>query len=86
MLRRWKSFVPPRLARSPSTPQLSFSLLNHECNPHCPPQIFMFSSAFAVAAPIILPCAWFFFLTGFFAYRYSLLYIYERSYESGACV
>ncbi|KAG2454279.1 hypothetical protein HYH02_001310 [Chlamydomonas schloesseri] len=46
-------------------------------------QMFMFSSAFAVVAPIILPCAWFFFLTGFFAYRYSLLYIYERSYESG---
>eukprot|EP00198_Chlamydomonas_reinhardtii_P010247 XP_001699584.1 ERD4-related membrane protein [Chlamydomonas reinhardtii] len=47
-------------------------------------QIFMFSSAFAVAAPIILPCAWFFFLTGFFAYRYSLLYIYERSYDNEA--
>ncbi|KAG2426751.1 hypothetical protein HXX76_012808 [Chlamydomonas incerta] len=46
-------------------------------------QIFMFSSAFAVVSPIILPCAWMFFLTGFFAYRYSLLYIYERSYESG---
>ncbi|GLC40254.1 hypothetical protein PLESTM_001022900 [Pleodorina starrii] len=46
-------------------------------------QVFMFGCAFAVVAPIILPCCCLFFLTGFFAYRYSILYVYERSYESG---
>ncbi|GIL63887.1 hypothetical protein Vafri_17901 [Volvox africanus] len=46
-------------------------------------QVFMFGCAFAVVAPIILPCCWLFFLTGFFSYRYAILYVYERSYESG---
>ncbi len=44
----------------------------------------MFGFAFAVVSPIILPVAWFFFLTAFLTYRYALLYVYERSYESGA--
>lgn len=43
----------------------------------------MFGCGFAVVAPIILPCCWLFFLTGFVTYRYSLLYTYQRSYESG---
>ncbi|EFJ41164.1 hypothetical protein VOLCADRAFT_98840 [Volvox carteri f. nagariensis] len=45
--------------------------------------VFMFGCAFAVVAPVILPCCWLFFMTGFVAYRYSVLYVYERSYESG---
>lgn len=44
----------------------------------------MFGFAFAVVSPVILPVAWFFFLTAFLTYRYALLYVYERSYESGA--
>ncbi|KAG2489468.1 hypothetical protein HYH03_012104 [Edaphochlamys debaryana] len=46
-------------------------------------QVMMFGFAFAIVSPLILPCCWFFFLTGFFAYRYCMLYTYERSYESG---
>ncbi|KAG2489475.1 hypothetical protein HYH03_012111 [Edaphochlamys debaryana] len=46
-------------------------------------QVFMFGFAFAVVSPLILPCCWFFFLTGFFAYRYCILYVFERGYESG---
>ncbi|KAG2489474.1 hypothetical protein HYH03_012110 [Edaphochlamys debaryana] len=46
-------------------------------------QVFMFGFAFAVVAPLILPCCCFFFLTGYFAYRYCILYVFERGYESG---
>ncbi|KAG2489473.1 hypothetical protein HYH03_012109 [Edaphochlamys debaryana] len=46
-------------------------------------QVFMFGFAFAVVAPLILPCCCFFFFTGFFAYRYCILYVFERGYESG---
>ncbi len=43
----------------------------------------MFGFAFAVVSPVILPVAWCFFLTAFVTYRYALLYVFERSYESG---
>lgn len=51
--------------------------------PHRPHQVFMFGFAFAVVSPVILPVAWCFFLTAFVTYRYALLYVFERSYESG---
>lgn len=45
----------------------------------------LFGFAYAVISPIILPCCWFYFLTGFISYRYNLVNFYERGYDSGAC-
>ncbi|KAG2449389.1 hypothetical protein HYH02_005539 [Chlamydomonas schloesseri] len=45
--------------------------------------VMLFGFAYAVISPIILPCCWFYFLTGFISYRYNLTHFYERGYDSG---
>ncbi|KAG2433320.1 hypothetical protein HXX76_008386 [Chlamydomonas incerta] len=45
--------------------------------------VMLFGFAYAVISPIILPCCWFYFLTGFISYRYNLVNFYERGYDSG---
>ena len=46
-------------------------------------QTFMFGMAFAVVTPIMLPVALAYFFTAYLAWRYCVLYIFERNFESG---
>lgn len=44
----------------------------------------MVGLAYAVTAPLIAPIALLFFATAYITWRYAVIYIYERQYESGA--
>lgn len=43
----------------------------------------MVGLAYVVTAPLIAPVALLFFATGYITWRYAIVYIYERQYESG---
>jgi Calcium-dependent channel, 7TM region, putative phosphate len=45
--------------------------------------IFLVGLAYSVVAPILLPCALAYFVTGWLLWRTQLLYSCERVYESG---
>ena len=45
--------------------------------------VFVITLAYAPASPIIVPFAWFYFLVAWVYWRYNVLYISERGYESG---
>ncbi|GIL64510.1 hypothetical protein Vafri_18391 [Volvox africanus] len=46
-------------------------------------QTLMVGLAYVVTAPLIAPIALLFFLTAYITWRYAIVYIYERQYESG---
>ncbi|GIL75559.1 hypothetical protein Vretifemale_5327 [Volvox reticuliferus] len=46
-------------------------------------QTLMVGLAYVVTAPLIAPIALLFFLTAYIAWRYAIVYTYERQYESG---
>ena len=48
--------------------------------------IILLGLTFAVIAPLIAAVCAFFFLTNFIIWRYHLLYVYERGYESNGTV
>ncbi len=48
--------------------------------------IYMVTMANAATSPIILPFALWWFLIGWIFWRYSILYVFERSTESGGMV
>ncbi|GLC35512.1 hypothetical protein PLESTB_000199500 [Pleodorina starrii] len=46
-------------------------------------QTLMVGLAYVVTAPLIAPIALLFFLTAYITWRYAIVYVYERQYESG---
>lgn len=45
--------------------------------------IYIVTLSYCAASPMILPVALVFFVTSWVFWRYSVLYLYERCYESG---